>query len=75
MALANVTEGPARATLKGHRAVGSWHGKHWLTDMRPNRRMIRQSRNNPYLRDAQEMQRCKGIERKAHSMVTENGRV
>ena len=45
VALVNVTEGAARHSwwsLKQSRVMGSWHGKHWLTDLRPNRRMIRQ---------------------------------
>ena len=53
VALAKVTEGAARATvLKVTRTEqrGSWHVKHWLTDMRPSRRTVQQQRCNPYLR-------------------------
>ena len=67
VALANVTEGAARATVLKVTQTEPSHGfVAWQAQV---------DGYAPNTCDAQEMQGCEGVETKAHSMVTEGGRV
>ena len=53
--------------------MGSWHGKHLVDGYAPKSSNDPAIVLQPILGDAQEMQGCEGVERKAHSMVVEGG--
>ena len=74
VALANATEGAARATvLRRSQVTGLWHGKHGSTAMRPSRRNDLAIALQPILATPQEVQGRERAEGKAHSVVTESG--
>ena len=79
VALANATEGAARSTVLKDHSSGA---KSWVRGMASTgRRLCAQVIERPsnsaatHTCDAQKMQGRKGVERKAHSMVIESGRV
>ena len=77
VALANVTEGAARATVLKVTQTEPSHGfvawQALVDGYAPKSSNDPATALQPTLGDAQEMQGCEGIERKAHSMVVEGG--
>ena len=77
LALANVTEGPARATVLKVTQTEPSHGFVASTGRWICAQIVERPSNSAttHTCHAQEVQRCKGAEREAHSMVIESGRV